>query len=70
MHVLAPFLVTVCLKALNFLVQILNLIESHGCLGFIDGSIVQPSPTIVVWTVNSVDQVLQNLEFQDWMKTD
>lgn len=41
-HIHDPFFVTIQLNTLNFLIwesQIVNLIESQGCLGFIDGSI-------------------------------
>lgn len=41
--------VTIRLSTLNFLIsesQVVNLIESQGCLGFIDGTISPPSPTV------------------------
>lgn len=57
-HVHAPLFVTIRLNAFNFLIwesQILNLIKSQVCMGFIDGSIVQPSLTTVVQTANSIN---------------
>lgn len=64
-----PFFVTIQLNTLNFLIwesQIVNLIESQGCLGFIDGSIAPPSPTIVVPVPNSSNQLVSNPKYHKW----
>lgn len=68
-YVHAPLFVTIRLNNVNFHIweQILNLIESQGSLGFIDGTIIPSSPTMVVQATNSVEQAILNADFQGWM---
>lgn len=68
----APFFLTIRLNNLNFLIwelQILNLIASQGCFGFIGGFVIPLSPTIDVQTANFGEQV-PNADLQEWMRTD
>lgn len=48
----------------------MNLIESQGCLGFVDGTITPLAPTMVVQLPNATEQMVTNHEFNDWMRTD
>lgn len=50
--------------------QILNLIESQGCLGFIEGSIPQSPPTDNVFVADAADQIVSNSAFLAWQRTD
>lgn len=65
--------VTFPLKSTNFLIwetQIVNLIESQGYIGFIDGYVPAPSPTLLVQMPDSSEQLMPNPYFVAWARTD
>lgn len=71
-HINVPCFVTVSLKSTNFLMwetQIINLVESQGCIGFIDGSVPAPSPPLLVQISDSTDQLVPNPDFVAWTRT-
>lgn len=61
----APFFATIRLHSKNFLLQILNLTESQGCLGFIDGIIPFLSPSVFI-----NNQFAPSPDFFAWQRTD
>lgn len=50
--------------------QILNLIESQGCLGFIYSSVTSSSLILTITLWNATKQVIRNPDYNDWMWTD
>lgn len=63
----APLYVTIHLHSKNFLMwesQIINLIDSQGCMGFVDGSISAPSTLILGSTSDGThEQFVSNSDF-------
>lgn len=48
----------------------MNLIESQGCLGYVDGTITPLAPKVVVQLPNATEQMVTYPEFNDWIRTD
>lgn len=65
-------LIVIKLNSTNYLVweaQLLNLIESVGFTGFLDGSIKELPKTVVV-TKPGLGQEVQNMEYLAWKRSD
>lgn len=66
-------LIAIKLNSTNYLVweaQLLNLIESVGFTGFLDCSIKELPKTIVVTKPGLRQQIVQNMEYLAWKRSD